>query len=447
MSCSGGSSKVPEPEKKVTELEDLWIKKHGIPPAGAKLESQMAALSVKEAFFPFRPAHGSKGTPIVLWANYFKMNPVAKLVYKYDLRVTSKRVTKEQDEAAKEKAKGKSAERQPQPGDEQQGPKEPKGKKLYKIIQAALVNLKKAVVATEYKQQLVALEKIQLPADAIMSVDLVEPGRNPETWFVRFDGPTSIDLNGLIGYLQTLEDPANDSIFPKYPSEIDALGVVLGHTPRSNPNTAAVGRNRFFAVDAARKDAATQLPDGSLLDILRGYVQSVRPATGRLLLNTNVTHGVFRKEFPLAALFQSYGLTRLEDPNSHTESQKAALQKLHKFLSRSRIRCQVPGDKPGEFVTTERGIAGLATTRDGGRDEQRPKFQHANFPFPCAATAKFFLRAPKDAATAHPKLKYGDYIIVAQYYELSKHLYLPPFSQLTSNLIQGTTSEPNLVSR
>jgi len=388
----------------------------------------MAALSVKDAFFPFRPEHGSKGTPIVLWANYFKMNPVAKSMYKYDLRVTAKRLTKEQDEAAKEKTKGKGPERQPQTGDEQQGPKEAKGKKLAKIIEAALVNLKKAVVATEYKQQLVALEKLQLPADAIMQVDLAEPGRNTETWFVRFDGPTSIDLGGLMNYLQTLEDPANDSVFPKYPSEIDALGVVLGHTPRSNPNTAAVGRNRFFAVDKTRKDAATRLPDGNLLDILRGYVQSVRPATGRLLLNTNVTHGVFRKEFSLAALFEFQGLTKLENPNSISGPEKAALQRLHKFLGRSRIRCHVPGDKPGEFLTTERTMAGLATSSDGKKDEPRPKFLHPQCPYACASTVKFFLRPPKDAATAHPKLTYGDHIIVANYYQLSEYSYLFPRS-------------------
>ena len=424
--CSGGHARIPEPEKTITELEDAWIKQHGIQAGESQLASKMAKLSVTDTadtFFPTRPQFGTGGTPIVLWANYFKMDTTVKSLFKYDLRVTAKKVTKADEEAAEKQTKGRAKSNQPQEG-QQSDIKEAKGKKLTKVIELALANLKPAVLATEYKQQLITKDKLQLPADRFMQIDLVEPGRSPETWFVRFDGPSSIDVSGLMGYLQTLENTGNDAVFPKYPDEIDALGVVLGHTPRSNPNTAAVGRSRFFAVDPARKDQAPNVPPHSLIEILRGYVQSVRPTTGRLLLNVNPTHGVFRKEFPLAQLFEKFrtiNLDKLTTPQDKGQVQRQLLI-LNKFLSRSRIRCQIPGDKPGEFVTTERTMAGLASSRDGRREEQPPQFRDPTFLFACPVTVRFHLRAPKDDSTQHPKLKpyYGKHIDVAEYYKLSK---------------------------
>ena len=429
--CSGGHARIPEPEKKITELEDSWIKQHGVQGGESQLASKMAKLSVTDTadtFFPTRPRFGTGGTPVVLWANYFKMNTTVKSLFKYDLRVTAKKVTKADEEAAEKQTKGKAKSTQPQEG-QPTDIKEAKGKKLTKVIELALANLKPAVLATEYKQQLVTKEKLQLPADKFMQVDLAEPGRSPETWFVRFDGPSSIDVSGLMGYLQTLEDTGNDAVFPKYPDEIDALGVVLGHTPRSNPNTAAVGRSRFFAVDSGRKDKAPNIAPNSLIEILRGYVQSVRLTTGRLLLNVNPTHGVFRKEFPLAQLFEGFQTINLDKLEAISPQNKGQLQRqllnLNKFLSRSRIRCQIPGDKPGEFVVTDRTMAGLASIRDGKKEDQPPQFRDQSFLFACPATVRFYLRAPKDESTQHPKLKphYGKHIPVAEYYRLSKSFF------------------------
>ncbi len=441
---SGSQGRIPEPEKKITELEDAWIKQHGVQGGGSQLASKMANLSVidtADTFFPTRPQFGTGGTPIVLWANYFKMNTTVKSLFKYDLRVTAKKLTKADEEALEKQSKGKARPNQPQEG-QQSDNKEAKGKKLTKVIELALEKLKPALLATEYKQQLITKEKLPLPADRFLQIDLVEPGRNPETWFVRFDGPSSIDVSGLMGYLQTLEDTGNDAVFPKYPDEIDALGVVLGHTPRSNPNTAAVGRSRFFAVDPTRKDQAPNVPPLSLIEILRGYVQSVRPTTGRLLLNVNTTHGVFRKEFPLAQLFEKFKTDTLDKLPSATPQIKGRLENqlltLNRFLSRSRIRCRIPGDKRGEFVTTERTMAGLAFNRDGRREDQPPQFRDQDFLFACPISARFYLRAPKDQSTQHPNLipHYGKHIVVAQYYKLSKCPFSIVLASTPSNSVR-----------
>jgi hypothetical protein len=386
----------------------------------------MGKLSVSEVF-PIRPNFGTGGTEIVLWANYFKLNVKDKPLFKYSLRITDKRVTKAQDEERKEEqgkkkqgAKGKGKPGQPHGGEgKDKDLKEPKGKKLAKIIQLALALLPTAVaVATEYKAQLVSTEALKLPVDAILEVDLTEPERQPEKWFVRFDGPLFMNIGALMQYLQTLDDPGNEAVFPKYPDEIDALGVVLGHTPRSNPSTSAVGRSRFFATDQGRMESG-DMPPESLLTILRGYVQSVRPATGRLLLNTNVTHGVFRKPVPLAKLFEEFRLDNLHMPQAHSPKALADLTRLHKFLARSRIQCKIPAG-PGQFVTVERSIAGLATVKDGQQESKRPEFRHSNFAYATPSTARFYLGEPKTPRPAPGNLQYGQMIEVSRYYEQSK---------------------------
>ncbi|KAK4131006.1 Piwi-domain-containing protein [Trichocladium antarcticum] len=407
----GAGPNIPQPDPSITALENDWIKQQ------TGLGAKMGKLSVSEVF-PTRPNFGTGGTEVVLWANYFKLNVKDKPLFKYSLRITDKRVTKAQDD---DKPKDQGKKKLPPKGKggpgQEKDVKEPKGKKLAKIIQHALALLPATVaVATEYKAQVVSTQALKLPEDGILEVDLNEPDRQPEKWFVRFDGPLSIRIGALMQYLQTLDDPGNEAIFPKYPDEMDALGVVLGHTPRSNPNTSAVGRSRFFATDPARMESGV-MPPGSLLTILRGYVQSVRPATGRLLLNTNVTHGVFRKPVPLDKLFEEFGLVNLDQPQAHNPRALADLTRLHKFLARSRIQCQVPTGRPGQFTTVERSIAGLATVRDGQDETHKPLFRYTNFAYATPATAQFHLGQPKTPKPAPGNLQYGQNVMVATYYE------------------------------
>ncbi|KAH6617949.1 ribonuclease H-like domain-containing protein [Chaetomium sp. MPI-SDFR-AT-0129] len=389
------------------------MKKHGISPQakpGPQLETALARLTIQDpqsglTQLPKRPAFGTNGTPIILWANYFMLKSKVDHLYRYDVRVMPKKLSQSEEmEATTKKADDR----------------EIKGKKLAKIIELALKQLKgNPTYATEYKQQVITLQKLKLSEDSFEMVTLAEPPRKTETWYVRFDGPTSIDIRGLTSHLLSLEDRDNDGTFPKYLAEIDSLGVVFGHGPRSDAGTAAVGRSRFFAVDG-RRDGAELHDQQALIDILRGYVQSVRPATGRLLLNTNVTHGVFRKEFALVKLFERFGLTDISGPRQDTNNEvRRNLDKLHRFLAKSRIRCKIPGNRPGEYLTSDRGMAGLAVRSDGGGE---PKGEGPQFTtkqrFGTPATVQFFLRAaPPPASPPPPGLKANTMVTVADYYK------------------------------
>lgn len=404
----------------------------------------MGKLSVSDSntFFPIRPGFGTSGAGVLLWANYFKLNVSVNELFKYDLKVTSTRVTKAQEDAKQEatskkptevksqgqakKGSGKPPKGQPKPGQGQAGqgeaaaeePRETRGKKLAKIIQQVLGKVSATVAfATEFKSHVVTLKMLKLPPDNIVEVELADRGK-PEKWFVRFDGPLSLDIRGLMDYLRTFNDPGNEAVFPKFPGEIDALGVVLGHTARSDDQkSATVGRSRFFAIDAERSEC--MLPPGSLIAILRGYVQSVRPATGRLLLNTNVTHGVFRgpewKSFK--EIFEGFNLANLDRPQQPPRVMDD-LTRMHKFLVHAPVICTLPGEKPGEWVTTERSIAGLGTLKDGS-GPSKPEIRGR---FLTPGTVRFRLNKPSKDDRPPPKgLEYGQMVVVADYLKASKH--------------------------
>jgi hypothetical protein len=369
----------------------------------------MATLSVKDnsGFFPIRPSFGTDGTEVVLWANYFNLKVSVRSLFKYTLRVTAKKVTKAQDDEREKAQEG-------QKGDDL---KEAKGKKLQKIIQQVLGKFPATLaLATEFKANLVSSEKLSIPPDGVVQVDLAEPGRKTaDKWFVRFDGPESLDIGGLLGYLRTFDDLGYETVYPRFSAEIDALGVVLGHTARADfQNTSTVGRNRFFAIDPERMEA--EAPQDSILAILRGYVQSVRPATGRLLLNANVTHGVFRgpESTTLDSLFERLGLVGLDKPNPPRQL-VLNLTRIHKFLMRAPILCRRPGDKPGEWVIIERSIAGLASVKDGSKENPLQFTQH-QIPFGSPTTVKFRLNKPSTDIQPPKGLQYGSMIDTATYF-------------------------------
>jgi len=435
-----GRNGIPQPDPAITKLEDTYIQNYA-----GDITSKLGKLSLsdKPEFFPHRPAFGTEGNPVTLWANYFPLNIKKNTpLYQYSIRVLDKKVTKEQAEAVdvarspqpqkgkgKGKGKGKEDSQKPAP------PKEAKGQKREKVIQQALSGFPPHTVTTELKSQVVSVGPLKLPPDNIIEVTLAEAGSKSETWFVYFDGPQSMDLTGLVRFVEEQGDKGSEDVFPKYQAEINSLNVVLGHTPRSDPNTEVVGRSRFFALDKGRAEASLQL-QSQLIDILRGYVQAVRPATGRLLLNVNVTHGIFRKGITLDKLFKSMGLTGLNDPDKLSDQKlKHDLVRVNKVISKARIQCMVP-DVNGKLIPVERTIAGLATTKDGpkkrGKDEKdegnRPEFFFPDFPYTSPATTRFLLRPPKTPRDPPKGLKYGDKVTVEAYFKASKIRFYPPIS-------------------
>ena len=412
----------------------------------SSLTTQMGKLSVSGSgpsgdngnnTFPIRPSFGTAGQRIILWANYFKMDVKPLPMYKYSLTVN--RLDKPARKPAVDTSDPKGKPLDKSEDDSASKTVEVKGAKLAKIIALALKKLRSAgPIASEFKQQVISVRKLDLPENGIIEV-LLEDTSRPEKWAVNFNvghgaGPESVYIDKLVEYLKTMKDPGNEAVFPKFPTEIDALNVVLGHTARSDGNAATGGSGRFFATDTARIEAADG-QRGQAIDILRGYFQSVRPATGRLLLNTNVTHGIFRRPGNVGALLKEMGLAKMTAPmdNQVMRQYERALRDLNKFLALARVQIRTPKTKNQQPTVSFSTMAGLCTTRDGtdrrGKSidgEEQPQFQFPTFLFSGPGSVKFFLGEPKPKdpnggiPPAPQGLKYDTYVKVSDYYKASK---------------------------
>ncbi|KAM4061789.1 argonaute linker 1 domain-containing protein [Hirsutella rhossiliensis] len=239
----------PQPDAAVTALEDRLIKTQRSSAAG--LAAQMAKTNIQAPplqarstdVFPLRPAFGTSGQPVTLWSNYFNVTFKPMVLYKY----TFEFVQVGSETSSGEPSKSSKA-----------ASREVKGRKLYFAVRELLATLKAAdktlVLATEYKSQLVSLQKLKL-------------AENP----VRFR--LAVETSG---------------------DKWDVIEATI-HGPTEAPSTPC----STPASSLGKDEAATNLfQDFHQLIAARGFFQSARLGTGRLLLNANVSHGVFPKLMP-----------------------------------------------------------------------------------------------------------------------------------------------------
>ncbi|KAI1496693.1 ribonuclease H-like domain-containing protein [Biscogniauxia marginata] len=390
--------RIPPPDQKITDLENKILAEQ----AAKGMTSKMSKVQISPPNtppggggegFPNRPAFGTIGTEVILWTNYFKLDIKAQVLWKYALTVT--RIEKESDKEAKGKKK------KPQP------PREAKGKKLQEIVRSAMQIVGRDIpFATEFKGQVISLTPLPLPEDKKVRVLYDAEGRNDE-YDVTFDGPFDARLVELLAYLTTYNDPTNDPSFPKFADAIDAVSVITGFYARGHEKVAAIGRSRFFPLGAPSETQQLGRPDFN--SIIRGYFQSARPATGRILLNANVSHGVFKPDGVVSDLINQYG---------YNADDFYSLQALSKCLSKLRVRCKVfkEGKSQQDIRVIQKTIHGLADKNDGTKETNRPKVSKFGGR---AHEVSFFLAGPASAG-----LKADAYCTVSEYYK-KKYGYQP----------------------
>ncbi|KAI1095581.1 Piwi-domain-containing protein [Rostrohypoxylon terebratum] len=387
-------------------MEDNILKDMGMAAKMASLQVSKTSTPRADDFLPVRPAYGTKGTEVVLWTNYFALDVKTPSLYSYAIKTEKKEPErKEGTEPPKEKptAKGKGNGKGKEKDDKKKI--EAKGMKLRSIIQLALDEVAKGIsYATEFKGQVVSLSPLKLPDEKKVTVRYTEEGRE-EIWDVKFDSQPDVNMDALRSYIRSMQaPPSEDRKFPRFSDAIDALGIITGFWARSNDKVGSVGRSRYFPLDMESEKNSLGSPDFNTL--VRGYFQSARPATGRLLLNANVTHGVFRPSGLVSKMMDDFGL------NNPARS-------LNEFLSRLRARIRimaekgVPGSKEKIF---KKLITGIATPQDNKGITNGPKVKReAAGP----SEVSFYLNGD-----APPGLKTGQYCTVSQYY-LAKYGYRP----------------------
>ncbi|KAK7976227.1 hypothetical protein PG989_014690 [Apiospora arundinis] len=279
---------------------------------GAEAETKNAIVTIPIKHIPVRPGYGTKGKSVVVATNYYDMSVRPQRLLQYKLTPT--RIYSE--------------------GAMPKGKKVPeiKGRKLSRIIQLTMEKLDGEWVS-EFKDYVYTLTPLTFPGDnPIIRVVYTDESR-PIDFDVKFSAPTSIDFDPLIKYLTSMKDYSGD--FPVY---------------------------------------ADAPPD--MNTIIRGYFQSVRPATGRLLLNLNVSHGVFRFAGPVKDLlkqYDQYGLRNVHRLLGRLRAEVIFLYDHGQPKNVKKSKAAGPSqDKIGRRMA-EKTLTGLATRYDGSKGSQGSK--------------------------------------------------------------------------
>ncbi|KAI1777141.1 Piwi-domain-containing protein [Hypoxylon cercidicola] len=381
----------PKPDTKITQLEDKILN-------GLGMVTKMSALQISSSKgskpssddrMPCRPAFGNKGTEVTLWANYFALDVKTPSLYKYILEVTRKSRTP------------------PKAGQEEP---EAKGMKRQTVIKSALDQVAKGIpYGTEFKSQVVCLARLQLPENQIVRVSYGDEGKD-DTYDVKFNPAPDVDMDAMRAYIQSMNDPTGDTTFPKFADAVEALTIIIGHWARANSQVGTLGASRYFPLDLESERKILGAPEFN--SVIRGYFQSARPATGRLLLNANVAHGVFRPYGSVPELLRDFG----SNSNPHMLTKSLAKLRCYRRIPAEKA---VPGAKGkgggksgGGKSQGERKmkaiICGLAMPGDGSGDK-KPRVPRAGAR---ASEVSFFLE--NNVPTG---LKANAYCTVAEYYQ------------------------------
>ena len=291
----------------------------------------LANLSMTSEMPP-RPGHGTAGRKIAVYANYFKLiAPKDLTLTRYNVEV-SPEVT---------------------------------GKKLGRIFQLLIALPEFAGVATEWKSFIVSPRPLNIPADFSVPIQYMAEGQDEPLaraiiYTVRVVTPLSFSVSGLVSYLSAVNPGPNHL---QKAEIVQVLNAVFGHHPQSQDGVVSIGQNRHFSLDRSQSNAHNirELTGG--LEALRGYFQSVRPATSGLLLNVNVTHGVFLEPIRLDLIFPKLG-----------SGNRLTLQKKMKLV-RVRVThiAAKKSKKTNQDIPRVKTIFGLAHPQDGRGDAHPPQ--------------------------------------------------------------------------
>jgi eukaryotic translation initiation factor 2C len=306
--------------------------------AAAKLLRAKLASQRKDAIeprFPQRPGFGTKGKPVVLWANYFSIaSLVNQVLHRYTVEVV-----------------------------EAQGGRNPSGRKLKRVVQLFLdehLSQYSHDIVTDFKANL--LSKNQLSVDqtdyqvTYRSEREDNPAQNATVYKIHLRPTGTCTVSDLMNYLTSSQA---SQLLGSKDEIIQALNILIGHYPKIADDIVSVGANRHFRPAGPATEAFSL---GAGLIALRGFFVSVRAATARILVNVQVKHGAFFEAGPLEHLIHAF-----------TDQSGPSKVKLDSFLKKISVDVIHIGkkNKAGHRIPRIKTIMSLAT-RDDGRGQLNP---------------------------------------------------------------------------
>ncbi|KAG6361635.1 hypothetical protein INS49_009862 [Diaporthe citri] len=432
-----GDGNFPLPSEHVDSVEKQYLEYYGA--KGQDLDKDLRGTMLSH-----RPNFGSNGTEVVLWANYFHLKfEQSETLYQYDIVIYDPKKIPEDN-----KNSGRATDPKETSGDKKNDEKATKhknisedskddgrvtGRKAMDIFKQIFDQVRRDNVsgelATDFKQKIVTLGYLNSLPEHL--------NYRSRQYKITVSEPQVLRVEEFMSLLDNQTPSASLATtikldaFPFHQDTISAINTIMGHAPRESQDIVAVGSSRFFSREepSLRKG----IVDAGALQVIKGFIQSVRPATGRLLLNVNVTHGIFRRDYKIPELF-----TKLRG------SGPKKLQSLQKIVSKARVNYQILSTKKAKPCWKEVTAAGLARSTDtSNKQKQKIKFPPGE-EFGYADKVEFLLGEPPKqsdgtAVRPAPGLEWGKRYTVSNYYWI-KYKYRPQTHLPLVNV--GTPTDP-----
>ena len=317
-----------EPDRTVTETENALLVLPRL--EGARIHDAPE--------MPCRPCYGARGTNVDVWTNYFPMSLNSKMViYHYDLQTIQPDV------------RGKM-----------------RNQVVRLFLESELMAPYAGKVASDFTSNLISYKKLDLGENDEEKVEILyrseledEPSAGARKYVVTITHTRTTDIGDVMSYI-TSRDINHQC--PDMSSALQVLNILINHHAKSTSGLTTVGRNKVFPTGSGEPFTL-----GRGLCAIRGFYASVRPATARMLMNVNVSHGAFYRDGPLERIMMEFGLG-LEE---------SKLRRLEKFLKKVSVTVNhtpVRKNRRGEVIRNPKAILGFASPKDGEmRQDRKPK--------------------------------------------------------------------------
>ena len=219
------------------------------------------------------PAYGKMGERVILRANYFDIGKVEGIVlHQYIVKIRSSPETT---------------------------PRNRHRRRIFSLLlkHPALAELP---IATNYVDKLICPKEIPVSDEINLPYyeEEDEPGDSTKTYSISIEQGKRFPLSDLLSHLCV------ECTYPDKEEAIQAMNIVLAAVPNISPNIQPVGQSKHFDIPSTYDRQQMGLSGG--LYAIRGFFHSVRPSTGRLLLNLNVSTAAFYPALRLDELISEF---------------------------------------------------------------------------------------------------------------------------------------------
>ena len=313
--------------------------------------------------FPGRKSYGTKGKSITLRTNYFHV----QLVHDLDKKVVQKPLHRYTVDYA-----------------DNDMPKPKKRRAIEQILQ--MPAFQKLTHATDFAATIVTTEKLDdvilkktdleivlpvigrdkpLDTPANDAPEHVKKARARNTVKFKITSGGSFNLNDLTDFINSTSSQAH---YGGYQNLVQMLNIIMCKAPNEANAVAKLPGNKFYPhaglLGQGGHPGVEALDLAGGLVALRGYYSSVRCATGRILLNLNVTSGAFYHSVPLLDLAQRFGG---RDP-----------EQWEMFIRKLKVQYERPGKEPIKAVKTILSLAKPMPPNRGQAKVVVKRFGNAN---------------------------------------------------------------------